>query len=431
MARPTSAREIIYRLGKKIGTLPGGDLVRQLAVTTAVKFLYREPWRSMKLIGVTGTNGKTTTTFLIRHLLHDRTPCAALGTLGAVLENGRTLPFKVDAWSTPGPVEMARILRRLSEEGVESVALEVTAAALHYGRVERLTFDTAVLTNLTREHLDIFETFESYREAKLQLVSSVRQGGTLVRNADDPAWETAGRKLDSGRVLTFGINDGSADVVASDIRPADSSTEFTLFTPGGHATVRLPLIGDFNVSNALAACAVAVSQGITGPEIAARLEDAPAVPGRSELISTRPCRVYRDYAHTPDALKSLLIAMRNIAEERIILVFGVGGDRDAGKRPEMGRAAGRLADEILVTSTNPRTEEPESIIDDLVAELTSDQYARIPDRRTAIRTALAEAREGDTVVLAGVGHQDYQEIDGERVPFDESEIVREIAEQSH
>lgn len=424
-------RDFAYAVGDRLLEVPGGRALKELAVAGAVKLIYRAPWTSLDLIGVTGTNGKTTTTVLVRHLLHEQSPTAALGTLGALLQDGRILPFRVETGTTPGRLELARMLRELVREGIESVATEVTAPALEYGRVDPLTFDVAVFTNFTRDHLDIFVTMERYHDAKVRLLRHVVDGGTVVTNADDPAWDRIAETWTSGRLVTYGMSARDADVTASDVRSFPDRTEFTLSTPlDEEQVVALPLIGEFNVANALAASAVALSRGLSGREIASRLEEAPQVPGRLERISDRPCPVYRDYAHTPDALESVLETCGRIADGRVLLVFGGKGDRDRGKRPMMGEVAVRRADEVIVTTDNPRSEDPESIIDDVVAGLEPGSYHREPDRRTAIHRALAAAEEDDLVLLAGKGPEAYQEVQGERLPFDEEEIVRRYVDRS-
>lgn len=423
-------RDFAYRVGDRLLDVPGGRILRELGVKGAVKLIYRDPWDALDLIGITGTNGKTTTTFLVRHLLHEDSPSAALGTLGAVLQDSRRLPFRVETGTTPGRVEFARMFRELAREGVESVAMEVTAPGLEYGRVEPLTFEVGAFTNFSRDHLDIFVTMERYHAAKTDLLRHVADGGTVVVNADDPAWDPIAEMWDSGKLFTYGLRDQDADVTARDIRISAERSEFTLCTPGGSEEVVLPLVGEFNVANALAAAAVALSRGLSVEEIAGRLATAPQVPGRLERISDRPCPVYRDYAHTPDGLEALLTACGQIADGRIWLVFGARGERDRGKRPLMGEVAVRRADEVIVTSDNPGSEDPEAIIDEIVAELETGAYHREVDRRKAIHRALARADGDDLVVIANKGHETYQEIRGERLPFDEKEIVRRYVGRS-
>ena len=395
------------------------DTRRAAAVAAAVA--YANPARSLTLVGVTGTNGKTTTVGILRHLLDGEERAASIGTLG-VLIGSEGKPFDGGGGlTTPGPVELQRVLRGLVDAGVKRVAMEVSSHALHQQRTETLTFAAAVFTNLTRDHLDYHGTMDAYRDAKLLLVKQVDASGTLVLNADDDAWHgiTGG-----GRSLVFSTSTERADVCARDIRFLPRGSEWTLYLGGEQLPVRLPLIGDFNVANALGAATAAFALGVTPRDLAARLSSAPQVPGRLELIADRPA-VLRDYAHTPDALERALDAVRPFATRKLIVLFGCGGDRDKGKRPVMGKIAEERADIAIATSDNPRTEDPEAILDDIEAGMR-EPHERITDRREAIERAIDLAEEGDIVVLAGKGHETYQVRGTTKLPFDEREIVQEI-----
>jgi UDP-N-acetylmuramoyl-L-alanyl-D-glutamate--2,6-diaminopimelate ligase len=278
-----------------------------------------------------------------------------------------------------------------------------------------------VFTNLTRDHLDYHGTLDEYFNAKARLLGYLAPDGLAVVNADDPAWERLRR---ARRRVTFGERGG--DVRARDVTSDARGARFTLVTPTGTAEVRLPLVGRFNVSNALGVAACAWGIGVPLDAVAARLAGAPQVPGRMERLAARPCTVLRDYAHTPDALERALEALRPLTQGRLILVFGVGGDRDRGKRAPMGAIAARGADLAIVTSDNPRTEDPERIIDEIEAGMGGRPHERLVDRREAIARALAVARPDDTVLLAGKGHETYQVIGTERRPFDERVIVRQL-----
>jgi UDP-N-acetylmuramoyl-L-alanyl-D-glutamate--2,6-diaminopimelate ligase len=288
-----------------------------------------------------------------------------------------------------------------------------------------LTFAAGIFTNLTRDHLDYHGTFEAYLAAKLRLDGLLGNQGVQVVNRDDSHWEAlpAGR-----RRITFGLT-GTPDVGASGLSMGHAGSRFRLGTPAGAVWVELPLLGEFNVANALAAAACAVALGVPLERIAERLSHAPQVPGRMEQIATDPAVVLRDYAHTPDALERALQALRPLTPGRLIVVFGCGGERDRGKRPLMGRIAATLADLAVVTSDNPRTEDPERIIDEVEQGMIGHQHARRADRREAIAVALANAAAGDTVLLTGKGHEDYQVIGRDKVPFDERTIVREILDR--
>jgi UDP-N-acetylmuramoyl-L-alanyl-D-glutamate--2,6-diaminopimelate ligase len=388
----------------------------------AASAFYGDPQAELRLVGVTGTNGKTTTVWLLRHLLSVLAPTASLGTLGTMLADGSVLPGS-EALTTPGPVELARVLRLLVDRGVRAAALEVSSHALDQGRVHTLRFDAALFTNLSRDHLDYHGTLETYLGAKRSLVRWLRDDGWAVVNADDAAW--AGLTEDAPRALTFGMTP-AADITATGTRVDADGVSFQLRTPDGAVDVTLPLLGAFNVQNALAAASACVALGMDPAAIAEAMRTVPQVPGRLERIASRPCAVLCDYAHTPDALGRVLEALRPLTSGRVIAVFGAGGDRDRGKRPLMGAVAEQLADVVIVTSDNPRTEDPDTIIDEIEAGMSGTRHARIVDRRAAIAHALGVARTGDIVLLAGKGHETYQIIGTEKHPFDERQIVAEL-----
>jgi UDP-N-acetylmuramoyl-L-alanyl-D-glutamate--2,6-diaminopimelate ligase len=393
------------------------------AALTIARAWYGDPGRTMQLIGITGTNGKTTTTGLVRHLLNDHGTAASIGTLGAFDGAGRAVPSTAGSLTTPGAIDLQATLAALRDRGTESVAMETSSHSLDQGRLDGLTFVAAVYTNLTRDHLDYHGTMAAYLAAKLRLSSYLSLQGAEVVNLDDEAWQALPAR--GGRV-TFGVTAG-ADVLASGIHLDASGSSFRLTTPWGSADAQLPLLGDFNVQNALAAAATALALGRPFAQVVQRLAESPQVPGRMERIGDRPCVILRDYAHTPDALARALAALRPLTAGRLIVVFGCGGDRDRGKRPIMGRIAADGADLAIVSSDNPRTEDPDAIIDDVVSGMGGVPYLRIADRRLAIARALEEARSGDTVLLAGKGHETYQVIGTEKLPFDEREIVASVA----
>jgi UDP-N-acetylmuramoyl-L-alanyl-D-glutamate--2,6-diaminopimelate ligase len=294
--------------------------------------------------------------------------------------------------------------------------------------VEGSAFAAAVFTNLTRDHLDYHGTMEAYRSAKLRLTGLLARDGVALFNADDPAWRGSSYATSA---WSFGA-DAPADVTARDVAFHAHGSRFLLVAPSGAVPVTLPLIGDFNVANALAAAATALALRVPLREVAERLSTAPQVPGRLERLRTAPT-VLRDYAHTPDALDRALRAVRPFTQSangelsRLFVVFGCGGDRDRGKRPEMGRIAESLADVVIVTSDNPRTEDPERILDDIEAGMRRRNHRRIEDRRAAIAEALRMATENDVIVLAGKGHETYQVRGTVSYPFDEREIVAELS----
>ncbi len=392
------------------------------AAAVAAATAYGNPARTLKLIGVTGTNGKTTTTSILRHLFDDgRASSASIGTLGVLVgSEGEVLPGG-SGLTTPGPVELQRVLRELVDRGVRTLAMEVSSHSLDQRRVDGIAFDVVVFTNLTRDHLDYHGTMEKYFHAKARLLEYLKDGGTAVVNADAAEW----RALElPRRALQFAVR-APADVKAENVRFEPHGSEWELVTPAGSAHVSLPLIGDVNVENALAAAASAVALGISPEVIAQRLSSVPQVAGRLEIISTRPT-VLRDYAHTPDALERSLRTARAFTRGRLIVVFGAGGDRDKGKRPIMGEIAERGADYAIVTSDNPRTEDPDAIIDDIEAGMRLTNHERVTDRRAAIERGLEIAEPSDIVLLAGKGHETYQIRGTTSYPFDERAIVQDL-----
>ena len=384
---------------------------------------YGNPVQLLRLVGVTGTNGKTTTVGILRHLLDDPARrSASMGTLGVLIgSEGKTIDGG-SGLTTPGPIELQRVLRQLADAGVATVAMEVSSHSLDQRRVEGITFAVAVFTNLTRDHLDYHGNMEEYRAAKAKLLDHLAPGGVAVINRDDPAWET----LPAPRgAMTFAVARPDADVHALDVRYGPRGSEWRLRMGTEARNVSLPLIGSFNVANALGAAAAAWALGVSVDQIITRLQGIPQIPGRLEILSESPT-VLRDYAHTPDALERALDAVRPFARRRLIAVFGCGGDRDRGKRAVMGRIAAERADVVIVTSDNPRTEDPERILDDIVGGMPGGTHERIEDRRDAIARALGMASEEDLIVLAGKGHETYQIKGTTKYPFDEREIVLEL-----
>lgn len=392
------------------------------AASVAAAAFYDEPGAQLELVGVTGTNGKTTTVGLLRHLLDaPDAPAASIGTLGVLRGDGSLFPGG-SGLTTPGPIELHRLLRLLVDAGVRRVAMEVSSHALDQQRVGALRFRAGVFTNLTRDHLDYHGTMDAYREAKARLIGLLATDGVAVVNADDPAWTAL---PPAPRRLTFGMQ-AEAEVRADEVRFTPRGSAWLLRTADGARPVALPLIGEFNVANALGAAAAALAVGLPQERVAARLATVQQVPGRLELLAERPT-VLRDYAHTPDALARALAALRAVTPGRLIVVFGCGGDRDRGKRPLMAEAARDGADHLVVTSDNPRTEDPERILDDICAPLVPGTYDRIEDRRAAIAHALAVADPTrDVVLLAGKGHETYQIRGTVAYPFDEAGIVQEL-----
>jgi UDP-N-acetylmuramoyl-L-alanyl-D-glutamate--2,6-diaminopimelate ligase len=396
----------------------------RLAAAFAAAEFFGDPWADMVLVGITGTNGKTTSAAILRHLLSADVPAGSIGTLGAVGADGRVIPG-TEGLTTPGPVELARWLRRFADEGVRAVVLEVSSHALEQQRAAAARFDAVMFTNLSRDHLDYHGTIESYRAAKLRLVDLLKPDGIAVINADDPAWSGVGSR--APRAITYGIS-ADADVTAEDVKAGPTGLEWLLRTPNGATDVSLPLYGMYNISNALGAAAVAWGLGGSIEGIARLLATLPQVPGRLERVPgpDNEATVLIDYAHTPDALERALAAVRPLVAGRLIVLFGAGGDRDHGKRSEMGRVAATLADLSFITSDNPRGESADAIAADIESGMGDAPRHRLIDRRDAIAAAIEAASAGDLILLAGKGHETYQIWGDERRPFDERVIVGEI-----
>jgi UDP-N-acetylmuramoyl-L-alanyl-D-glutamate--2,6-diaminopimelate ligase len=392
--------------------------VRAAMAEVAVRF-YGDPTATLKVVGVTGTNGKTTTTYLIRSILEAagmRT--GLLGTVTSIV-GGRSEEV---VRTTPEALELQATFRRMLDHGDAAAVMEVSSHALHLHRVDGIHFAARIFTNLTQDHLDFHPSMEDYFAAKRMLFE--REGGPAIVNLDD----SYGRRLTAEfpDAITFGIESEAADYRATDVEFDTTGSTFTLRAPDGEARVQAPLPGHFNVSNALAAIAAARVVGVPLDTCVRALENAERVPGRFEPVDEgQGFAVLVDYAHTPDSLENVLRAARKITQGRLHVVFGAGGDRDQGKRPLMGRAASEGADRVIVTSDNPRSEDPEAIVDQVMAG-TSGEAEREPDRRRAIQLAIETAGEGDVVVIAGKGHEQGQEFEnGRKEAFDDVTVARE------
>jgi len=395
----------------------------RLAALALAREWFDDAAGGMQLIATTGTNGKTTTTGLIGHLLNRAGDAGTIGTLGAFDGAGASVPSAAGSLTTPGAVDLHATFAALRDRGVRRVALEASSHSLDQGRLDGLVFAAAVFTNLTLDHLDYHLTMEHYLGAKLKLLGLLGKDAVVAVNRDDPAWAVIPR---SAGTISFGFS-SEADLRAVGAALGATGSRFRIEGRFGVREIALPLPGDFNVANALGAAAVALGLGLSLSDVAERLATAPQVPGRMERLTASPFAVLRDYAHTPDALERALTALRPLTPGRLLVLFGCGGDRDRGKRPIMGKLAGTLADFTVVTSDNPRSEDPETIIDEIVIGLPPGApHVRIADRRAAIRAALESARPGDTVLLAGKGHETYQVIGKNYLPFDEREIVQEL-----
>jgi UDP-N-acetylmuramoyl-L-alanyl-D-glutamate--2,6-diaminopimelate ligase len=412
----------------------------RLAMSEMAAAFYRYPTSTVPLIGVTGTNGKTTTTYLIEAILNKAgIPAAVLGTIQYRF-GGTILP---SAHTTPESVELQKTLRELIDSGAKSVVMEVSSHALEQRRVDGCQFDIAVFTNLTRDHLDYHKDMESYRACKERLFCQLlaadgkKPKRHAVVNIDDPFGHLIARCA-ACPVITYGLGD-DACVTARDVTFSTSGISGLLHTPGGEIEFQSELLGRFNLYNVLAAVSVGVAMELPLEVISSGVAMHEKVAGRLERVdNNRGITVLVDYAHTGDALENVLKTIREIARKRIITVFGCGGDRDCGKRPIMGEIAGRYSDMCIITSDNPRSEDPASIIEQVRAgivplglkEYTGPKldkgfdekgFAAVESRREAIRLAIRLAKTGDIVLLAGKGHEDYQIIGGERHHFDDRE----------
>jgi UDP-N-acetylmuramoyl-L-alanyl-D-glutamate--2,6-diaminopimelate ligase len=386
------------------------------AMAPLAAHFYGDPTGELKVAGITGTNGKTTTAFLLREILESAgVRCGLLGTVKQVVGG---VEEEVER-TTPEAIDLQGTFRRMLDGGDRACAMEVSSHALALHRADSIHFDVALFTNLTQDHLDFHGDMEDYFRSK-RLLFEMGPGAAIV-NVDDPYGRRLAEEFDC---VTFSAEGGDADLVAGDVGITPLGAEFSV----GEVAVRTLLPGHFNVSNALAAFAAATALGVEAEIAAAGLAQAAPPPGRFEPIDEgQSFSVLVDYAHTPDSLENVLRAARRLGEGRVISVFGAGGDRDRGKRPQMGRAGAELSDLAIVTSDNPRSEDPEAIVAEILAGI--DDRGGVEeevDRRAAIALALSRAEPGDTVVIAGKGHEQGQEFEnGRKLPFDDRDVARE------
>lgn len=430
------AAALVLQKGLNVTAAPSIPVVRvddsrRVLGVLAGRF-YREPASRLCMVGVTGTNGKTTVTYLCKGVLE--TAGRRVGLIGTVAYQigDERLPA---AHTTPGAVELQALLARMVNAGMNAAVMEVSSHALAMDRTTGCEFDVAIFTNLTQDHLDFHADMDGYFQAKLRLFADLDPAGRKLRpkraivNIDDAR---GARVCEASRVpvWTYAIQK-PADIRAEDVRLALSGTRFTAATPHGRFPVESRLVGEHNVYNILAAIGVGLHEGLS-PEIIQRgIASVVNVPGRFERVEAgQDFTVVVDYAHTDDALLRLLTAAQALKTGRVITVFGCGGDRDRGKRPKMGRVAARLSDVVFLTSDNPRSEDPAAILREIevgVREALADKQIRyevIADRRAAIEAAVREAKSGDTVLIAGKGHEDYQIVGATRLHFDDREVAR-------
>jgi UDP-N-acetylmuramoyl-L-alanyl-D-glutamate--2,6-diaminopimelate ligase len=396
--------------------------IRKVEAKLAAAY-YDFPSQHLFLAGVTGTNGKTTSSFLIRHILStEEHPCGLIGTIEWDL--GRKIQPAL--YTTPDVITNHRLLREMLKEGCVAAAMEVSSHALDQGRVEGLKFDAAVFTNLTQDHLDYHKTMEQYGLAKAKLFSMLTTESFAILNRDSPSWELM-RKDCKAEVFTYGVNH-PCDLRAEEIELKADGTHFNLHHFGRKTKISSPLFGHFNVYNVLAAIGVALCYGLEIEEIQKKLSCFSQVPGRLEKIPNgKDLFVFVDYAHSEDALEKVLRTLREITKKRLLVVFGCGGDRDQGKRPKMGSVATRFADFAVITNDNPRSEDPQAIIEDILKGCSDpSRYFVEPNRRAAIEKAISLLTPGDFLLIAGKGHERYQIVGSIQHPFDDREVVSSL-----
>ena len=396
----------------------------QVCAQVATAF-YDYPARKLQLIGVTGTNGKTTTTHLIEHFFHQaQQPTALMGTLYTRWQGFE----QTAAYTTPFAVELQGQLAAAADAGNRYGIMEVSSHALAQGRVLGCQFAVSVFSNLTQDHLDFHKDMEDYFAAKALLFSPDYLQGQAIINGDDDYGQRLIQGLDTQKVWSYSVNNSSADLWMSDLNYQPNGVRGQLHTPKGDVAFSSPLVGQYNLENLLAAVGTVLYLGLDLQIIAGAIANFPGVPGRMERVEISPeqdISVIVDYAHTPDSLENLLKASRPFIPGNMICVFGCGGDRDRTKRPQMGKIAADLADVAVVTSDNPRTEDPEKILQDIVAGIPATANPTvIGDRSLAIQTAIAQAQPGDGILIAGKGHEDYQILGTEKIHFDDREQAR-------
>ena len=394
---------------------------RQALVTVARRF-YGHPSRKLKMIGVTGTNGKTTTTYLLKSILEAAGVHAGL--LGTIVYQigGRAVP---STNTTPGPLELQRYFAQMAGEGLQWCAMEVSSHALAQGRIDGLELEAAVFCNLGSDHLDYHKTRDAYAAAKRRLFDYLRPGGTAVVNVDDDYGRVLAETIPNRSVVTYGMS-RPAKALAKDVHCTWHGTTFTLESPWGSLPITTPLLGRHNVWNMTASAATVLALGISGDAVQKGLASMQEVPGRLERIpNDAGINIVIDYAHTADAMRLVLLSLRELTRGRLIVVFGCGGNRDQTKRPVMGKMASLLGDFVVLTSDNPRAENPADIITQIRAGFPAhfSQFDVVPDREQAIAVALAMARRDDTVLIAGKGHEAYQMFDHITIPFSDRDMV--------
>jgi len=396
------------------------------ALARIARAVFGDPSGTLSVYGVTGTNGKTTTVFLIDSILNNAGRSSGLVSTVFVKTQGDVL--RRSSMTTPGAVTLNRFLAEMIIGGKHAAVVEISSHALDQQRVRGIRLDSAVFTNITPEHLDYHKDMKTYLRDKSGIFCNLKPGGAAVLNLDDPMVIGLRKTIDFSDLVTFGM-DSAADVKAENIRLSGEGTEFDL-TVGklGSRHIKTAFIGKHNVYNMLAAAGALLNSGLDLKQIGEGLETSSPVPGRLDVVrANAPFRVFVDYAHTPNALENVLRCLRSLAEKKLICVFGCGGDRDRTKRPAMGRIAAEICDRVILTSDNPRTEDPGEILRQIEKGMPEENnYSIIEQRGDAIRRSLETAGSGDIVVIAGKGHEDHQIIGEETIHFNDKEIAGEI-----
>ncbi len=398
----------------------------RLTLSQLMALLFHNPAEKLNMVGVTGTNGKTTTSYYLRSIWNAAEKTSGLMGTIAYEYNGREIPASL---TTPDPVTLHNYMAQMVEDGVTDLVMEVSSHALAQHRTDGIEFNTAILTNMSHEHLDYHKTFESYRNTKAKLFHSLSSQGTAVINACDPVANYFSSQTLAGK-LFYGVESregwAKADIRAINIRILDQKYIFDLDTPMGSTEIICSLPGEHNIENCLAAAACALSEGISLDKIKTGIERLTQIPGRMESIEEgQEFRVIVDFAHTADALEKVLLSLRQVSPHRLLLVFGCGGNRDQEKRAQMGRVANEKSDFCWITNDNPRQENPRDIAEKIASAFSSKQkYSLCLDREEAIEKAIREAQPGDTVLIAGKGHETGQIIGDITKPFDDREVAR-------
>lgn len=396
--------------------------VRLSEAELAARF-YGDPSHSLFTVGVTGTNGKTTIAYLVKHIFdHFTIPCGMIGTIEYIIGQHHF----VAELTTPEVITNQKLLREMVKQKCAAAVMELSSIGLHQGRVSKIGYDVAIFSNLSPEHLDYHETMEAYADAKAQLFEGLEEGSLAIFNADSE-WSERMQKKCSSAKLTYGLKEG-ADLYAHSIEFKTDQTNFCISFRGKTLPFSWKLIGRFNIYNCLAAIGAALWKGIAFEALASVIKSFPPVPGRLEQVENlSDLHIYVDYAHTPDALQKALLSLHEIKKGKILTVFGCGGNRDRVKRPQMAKAVEKYSDFAFVTSDNPRSEEPLSICKEIAKGFTTKNYVIEVDRRMAIECAIEMASPQDLILIAGKGHETYQIFAHQTLPFDDRQVAQEIA----